>query len=143
MHTSKCSAKNNHKKIKIHEAKSSTIYIENSNSEEYYLIKYDSCIVQNQEGADYLISKVDLTSVCIIELKGSDVNKAFQQISTTTTNLKNTSFSKSKKSAIIVNTAWPKASTSLQLLMQKYYSNHKGRLYAARHLSSKQFSEIL
>jgi len=106
--------KNNHKKIKIHEAKSSTIYIENSNSEEYYLIKYDSCIVQNQEGADYLISKVDLTSVCIIELKGSDVNKAFQQISTTTTNLKTHHF-KIQKSAIIVNTAWPKASTSLQI----------------------------
>src|SRR5690606_30681341 len=116
MHTTQCATKNNHKKIKIYEPKSSTIYIENSSEFDYYLIKYDGCIVNNQEGADYLISKIDLTSVCIIELKGSNVDKAFQQISTTTINLNKTVFSNSKKSAIIVNTSWPKASTSLQIL---------------------------
>lgn len=143
MHTTHCSTKSNYKNIKVHEPKSSTIYIENKDQLEYYLIKYDGCIVKNQEGADYLLSKTDLTSICIIELKGSDIEKAFRQISTTTDNLKTTSFSKSRKSAIIVNTTWPKASTSLQSLMQRYYSTYRGKLYAARHLSSKKFTDIL
>lgn len=143
MHKSACSVQDNRRIIKISEPKSSTLYIENHDRLYYHVIKYDGCVVQNTIGADYLIAKLDLTSVCIIELKGSDIKQAYNQICATTAALKNTDLANSRKSAIIVNTSWPKASPTFHSLMQKYYSTHKGKLHAVRHKNTTTITEIL
>lgn len=142
MQNSKCALPTNNKIIKIHEPKSSTLYVENKEEAAFFLIQYDGCIVNNKTGADFILASNDLSKLTIIELKGGAVKDAYTQIVETTKNLNSSGYQKTKKSAVIVNRCWPKASLSLQTLQSLYAREHRAKLFAARHLSTKKYQEI-
>jgi hypothetical protein len=143
MHKTKCSKETKDKIIKIHEAKSSAIYINNEDQDDFFLIHHDGCVVINKSGADFILLKSDLKSLAIIELKGISVKDAYNQIVETTKYVNSTNLSTAKKTAIIVNRFWPKATVSLQTLQQRYAKDFKSKLLAARHLSTKKYKEII
>lgn len=143
MHNNKeCSDLVSHKIIKISERESSTLYINNNNQKSAYIVRYDGCSIKNKKGADFIIVNEDASSFCVIELKGRNVEEAYTQIKQTLINL-STNQIKIKKSGVIVNKVWPKASTSLQKLQQDLAKNLNARLHAARHASSKDIDMLI
>lgn len=142
MQNSRCSLPTKNKIIKIHEQKSSTLYVDNKEEAAFFLIQYDGCIVNNKTGADFILAANDLSKLTIIELKGGAVADAYKQIVQTTKNLNSSGFQNTKKSAVIVNRCWSKASLSLQTLQNSYAREHKAKLFATRHLSTKRYQDI-
>lgn len=137
-----CSIYTNNKIIKISEKESSTLYINNIKQDYVYLVRYDGCTIKNKRGADFILIDNSISSYCVIELKGRNVEDAFKQIKETLIDL-STTHNRIKKSGIIVNKVWPKASTTLQKLQQKLAKDCKARLHAARHDSTKDIHAIL
>lgn len=142
MQNSHCSLPTKNKIIKIHEPRSSTIYIDNQEENDFFLIEYDGCIVNNKTGADFILAPADLSCLTIIELKGGEVKDAYYQIVETTKHLNSNGYQKIKKSAVIVNRSWPKATLSVQTLQSQYARSLKSKLFAVRHLEKKKYSEI-
>lgn len=137
-----CTHLENNKIIKITEKGSSTLYINNNNQNYIYKIKYDGCTIKNKKGADFVLINNNISSICIIELKGRNVEDAFTQIKQTIINLDAT-YNNTKKSGIIVNKVWPSASTTLQKFQQELAKSCKAKLHAARHGSTKDINKIL
>ena len=105
--------------------------LENSQQLEIKVIQVDNCVIKQGMRCDYLVivpSKNKSTSEqeIYIELKGSDVKHAIEQLATTIQQL--TENMAASKLCFIASTRCPINSTQIQNFKQKFKKNYKAKL---------------
>ncbi|WP_370678608.1 hypothetical protein [Comamonas sp. GB3 AK4-5] len=130
--------------IKIHDQKSSSLFIKN-NQPASTLIEffYDGKIVKNVIACDRILICDQSTNISAVELKGSDLRHAMEQLEETFKR-ENIKSSTSKKTAVIVYSQSPSnISTAKQNFAEKMFKTYKARVFYCKSGSNVSYSEIL
>lgn len=117
-----CAENGNRSNLKLEENKS-VLYIINSLNKDYVKIIIDSCDVTEGIKCDFGIHLVDKDRNLLVELKGSDISHAYDQLEKTLGiyNLKNCN----KTSCFVVTSNNPLSATTSQILKMKF-RKHNG-----------------
>lgn len=91
----------------------------------YNIIKFDGCVVQQQQGADYIVSHHNVADL-IVELKGCDVAKAISQIDATINYLSKHNLRQGALGAIVVCRRYPSHDTIVQRAKLRFSKKHAG-----------------
>jgi len=104
--------------------------IKNPDRQQVKIVKVDGCLVtDHRERCDYCFEVNDpIFCVIYLELKGSDIAKAFQQICATLQHLSDRHKEIKKKFCHIVASRVPKAGPAIQVLQVKMQNQHKAML---------------
>lgn len=103
----------------------------------YHRVKVDGGLVNNVLCADYVVSKQGVGSV-IVELKGTDIDHAVDQIDATISMMRNCAAPRGKGSpsaaqlpvaGLIICSKYPRADTSFQRRQKKFVAKHKSPLH--------------
>src|SRR5690606_32364109 len=113
-------------KIKVEENGRKAIF-SNDNRDEYILTRYDGCVVKNEIGADWIISKEGLGDV-IVELKGCNVLYAARQVSETASFLQKNNMRNSKIGGLIICRQYPRENTLIQRAKLDFQKKFSGPL---------------
>ena len=101
--------------------------IRNDNSRSVNKVRVDGCLIDdNRERCDYLFEIDKL--VIYVELKGSDIQKAYNQLIATIGYCKHR-HDKIAKECYIVASRVPRAGTDIQTLKKKMANTHKIQLF--------------
>jgi len=126
MNFEKCS-KDIKKKIIAVSENTRKFEIRNDNSRSVNKVRVDGCLIDdNRERCDYLFEIDKL--VIYVELKGSDIQKAYNQLIATIGYCKRR-HDKIVKECYIVASRVPRAGTDIQTLKKKMASTHKIQLF--------------
>jgi len=126
MNFKKCSEEIKKKIIAVSE-NTRKFEIRNDNSRSVNKVRVDGCLIDdNRERCDYLFEIDKL--VIYVELKGSDIQKAYNQLIATIGYCKHR-HDKSVKECYIVASRVPRAGTDIQTLKKKMSSTHKVQLF--------------
>jgi len=126
MNFEKCS-KDIKKKIIAVSENTRKFEIRNDNSRSVNKVRVDGCLIDdNRERCDYLFEIDKL--VIYVELKGSDIQKAYNQLIATIGYCKHR-HDKSVKECYIVASRVPRAGTDIQTLKKKMANTHKIQLF--------------
>lgn len=106
-------------KIVLQENKSKITFL-NPNKDEILIIKVDGCVISDNETlrCDYALIPCDAVEI-YVELKGSDIEQAVEQIKSTI-KLLSENPQKIKKLCFVVSTRVPKQTTSIQQLQSQF-----------------------
>jgi len=129
MNFEKCSERIKKKIIAVSE-NTRKFEIRNDNSRSVNKVRVDGCLIDdNRERCDYLF-EIDkpISLVIYVELKGSDIQKAYNQLIATIGYCKHR-HDKIVKECYIVASRVPKAGTSIQILKKKMANTHKIQLF--------------
>jgi len=125
MNFKKCSEKSKNKIIAVSE-NTRKFEIRNDKSRLVYTVEVDGCLINDGKRCDYLFEIDKL--VIYVELKGSDIQKAYNQLIATIGYCKHR-HDKSVKECYIVASRVPRAGTDIQTLKKKMSSTHKVQLF--------------
>lgn len=120
-------------KIVVEENQSKLIIL-NPGKEKYLLANVDGCMVKHKTAADNVLSKEKYGDL-VIELKGTDVDHAVDQIMATADYWRVNSLCNGKMAAVIVCKKFPRVDTKVQRAKSKFSSKYKGAL----HILTKTF----
>jgi len=100
-------------RITLSETKS-VLYLQNPKLHEVQVIEIDKCVLKNAEGqkCDYLVQIEETKTSLLIELKGSDIPKGYEQIKATAHKLKE--HLKPRQIWIVICSGTPRIITSEQ-----------------------------
>jgi hypothetical protein len=117
-----CTIENRNSTVKVEENASKALFTNVAN-ETFLITRIDGCLVKNGVRADYLVRKTNVASV-IVELKGSNVSHACDQIFASMCNNDVKQRLEKQIGFLIVCTRIPKFDTSIakakQLAARKY-----------------------
>jgi len=99
--------------IVIRDKKSRSAHFKNPERIPFKIIHFDGCVVFNKTAADYIIEK-DSVGRIIVELKGSDIKKAVEQVAATIRYLKENNLTPLPKGCLIIGTSFPGGQASSQ-----------------------------
>ena len=99
----------------------------NPNKEAYLKLKVDACYIVPGPACDWLISKKNATGAVFIELKGSDVKRAAEQIAASADKLREEL--PGKIAGLIIANRFPKIDTSIQRAISAFAKKHKAPLH--------------
>ena len=124
-----CSTFLNHKKLALGGKKTSTLYLLNPTERKVEKIEVDGCAITEGKRCDWLVLLNDATSKeeIYVELKGSAVYHAVEQLRTTILKLSNDHANCSKR-CFIVCTRNPLIGTDLQKYKDQFWRTFKSRL---------------
>jgi len=125
MNFEKCSEKSKNKIIAVSE-NTRNFEIRNDKSRLVYTVEVDGCLINDGKRCDYLFEIDKL--VIYVELKGSDIQKAYNQLIATIGYCKHR-HDKIVKECYIVASRVPRAGTDIQTLKKKMASTHKIQLF--------------
>jgi hypothetical protein len=110
------------KKIVLQENKSKITFL-NPNQDKILIIKVDGCVISDNETlrCDYALMPSDEVEI-YVELKGSDIVHAVEQIKSTIRLLSDNP-QKIKKLCFVVSTRVPKQTTNIQQLQSQFKKN--------------------
>lgn len=123
-----CSEPTNFTKILLKDNKNKSEFIGyNPDKKDILNITVDGCLIKDGIKCDYLLIEKEKHVACFIELKGSDINHAYQQLETTIKSINNQpkyiSAKFKKIFAFIVSTRFPSGSTDTQKKMKDLARN--------------------
>ena len=127
MDLDKCSEKISHKNILIEEKKSSKIIFTNENSTEVTKVQVDGCLDIQGIKCDWLLIINEPYIEIYIELKGSDVEHAFDQIENTI-KIVSKNYKTVLKYCYIITTRCPITSTQIQVKAKSFRSKYNAVL---------------
>jgi len=128
MNFEKCSEKSKNKIIAVSE-NTRNFEIRNDKSRLVYTVEVDGCLINDGKRCDYLFEIDEPISLVIyVELKGSDIQKAYNQLIATIGYCRHR-HDKSVKECYIVASRVPRAGTDIQTLKKKMSSTHKIQLF--------------
>lgn len=124
-----CSEKTRDSKIKVEE-KGKKAVILNKNNEEFFKINIDGCLIKNKTAADKAIKKVSTNKqegckLLIIELKGTDIDKAVDQIDATINFIKSEDTDCKKIAALIVCNSSPHFANKARKGIERIRKDHR------------------
>jgi len=123
-------------RVKVEENGRSAIFVNNGRAK-FHKVKVDGGLIDNQLCADYVVSKDQVGSV-VVELKGTDIEHAVDQIDATITIMKTCGSPRSKDkknlsqlpiAGLVVCSKYPRADTSFQKKQKKFVAKHKVPLH--------------
>lgn len=126
-------------RIKVEENKKWVIFLNLSN-EPYLKTRHDGCVVKQQVGCDWVVSKANTGDV-FIELKGKDIKHATEQVLATVEYWKQNGFTNGRLAGLIVGNQYPRIDTQIQKAMQTFARKYKGVLKVYSHNIVCQFND--
>ena len=127
----KCNTYSNNKLISVSENKR-TFKIKNSSSFNINEVVVDDCYIKVGERCDYLFEIIDqgtLEKVFYVELKGSNVTHAIEQLKATIIHCKSIHNIVNLKQCYIIASKFPSAGPSSQALKKKFKRENKIQLF--------------
>lgn len=140
----KCKELVDHALIKLSDPRSKRLLvISNQQRDTLIRIRFDGCVVKNEVGADWLVTKADVGDL-IVELKGSDVNHALEQVNAVAEFLEDHGLRAGKLGAMIVCTRYPKVDSKVLRARSAFAKRFGG---GALHVASRSvrvdFEEVI
>ncbi|MDK2411637.1 hypothetical protein QHH11_14200 [Aphanizomenon sp. PH219] len=142
MDLDKCSEKISHKNILIEEKKSSIIVFINENSIELTKVQVDGCLDIQGVKCDWLLIINEPYIEIYIELKGSDVEHAFDQIENTI-KIVSKNYKTVLKYCYIITTRCPITSTQIQVRAKSFKKNYNAVLKVKKTGSNESFNTFI
>ena len=142
MDLDKCSEKISHKNILIEEKKSSIIVFINENSIELTKVQVDGCLDIQGVKCDWLLIINEPYIEIYIELKGSDVEHAFDQIENTI-KIVSKNYKTVLKYCYIITTRCPITSTQIQVKAKSFKKNYNAVLKVKKTGSNESFNTFI
>lgn len=142
MDLDKCSEKISHKNILIEEKKSSKIVFINENSIELTKVQVDGCLDIQGVKCDWLLIINEPYIEIYIELKGSDVEHAFDQIENTI-KIVSKNYKTVLKYCYIITTRCPITSTQIQVRAKSFKKNYNAVLKVKKTGSNESFNTFI
>lgn len=126
----KCEKASSDKLIPLQENKSKCV-IENPNKFTVYIVQVDGCAIKEGLRCDYLVfpnpKDIKKTLEIYIELKGSQISHAIEQLEATMRQLSDNT-AKAEKVCIIVSTRCPITGTDIQNFKTKFKKTYNAKL---------------
>jgi hypothetical protein len=122
----RCDERITHRKIKLSGSQTSTLYLLNPREQEVERIEVDGCAITAGLRCDWLVcaEKDGLREEIFVELKGSDINHAIQQIEATIPQLSSDP-TQGRKRCLVALTRNPLSGTDInkhQIRLKKHYN---------------------
>ena len=136
-----CIAKTSVSRIKLEERGRQAVIL-NPDREEYIRSRVDGCLVKNATAADWVLSKPETGDV-VVELKGSDVAHALDQIAATIDFWKTNNLRCGKLSALVVCSKYPRVDTKVQRAKSRLAREFKAPLHIVSKNCEYSFSALL
>lgn len=127
-----------HSKVKVSDGGNHAIFL-NEGKEYFIRVRVDGCEITEGVRADWALIKDD--KCILIELKGRDVEHASEQIFHTASYWKEHEPSV-KLAGLIVARQFPRASSMLQIKMQKFVKKFGGPLHVVNHCPNLKFESV-
>lgn len=137
-------------KIKVEENGRAAIFV-NEERAMFHKVKVDGGLVQNQLCADYVVAKTGVGSV-VVELKGTDVEHAVQQIGATVELVRRCAAPGSCRAKAVANlpvagliicSKYPKADTSFQKKQKLFVAKYKIPLHCVSGKGEFKIEKVL
>ena len=125
---SHCVNKTKNKIIVLKEKKRAAV-LKNTVQDQYFVCKFDQCIVCNEIAADFVVQREVCGRILIVELKGGDVNHAMEQLISTAERLKNRFGLNKPFTGLVVCSQVPSADTRWQLRAREFSKKFRGRTH--------------
>jgi hypothetical protein len=118
-------------KIKVSENGRQAVFL-NPERAVYFIVQVDGGLIKNTTASDYVVSKADQKGILddlVIELKGTDVNHALDQVMATANYWQQQGLRAGKIAALIVCARMPKFDTKVQRCASAFAKSFKGPLH--------------
>ena len=134
-----CQSINSSSRVKVEERRRKAVF-NNDGRDEYILTRIDGCVVMNACAADWVVSRRGVGCI-VIELKGSNVDRAVRQVTETTELWKRKSnIGNDKIAGVIVASGYPRCSTIVQRAQDKYAKAYKSPLHVVSNCTDVDFT---
>lgn len=120
----------NHSKIKVEQNASKAIFL-NPERVDYLVTEVDGCLITEGIRCDNLVSKVGSTSI-FVELKGSGVQHACDQLFATANHQKVAGLLESRLGFLVVCTRYPRFDTYVAIAKQKAAKLYKAGFHVVQ-----------
>lgn len=129
--------------IKITDPKSSNFIIKNNDTKKIIEVYYDGNIVKQETACDRILICDENENISTVELKGSDLKHAMEQIEMTYAreNLKN--FKKRKTAVIVYSHSPANMNSSRQIFSEKMRKNFNAKVFFCKSGNSLNYIDIL
>lgn len=107
-----------------------------------YLSKVDGCICKQEVACDYVATAVGAGDV-LVELKGSDVDHAVDQIDATLRFWRQNGWLGKVFAGLVVCTRYPRQDTKIQRLRNRFARDYGAPLHVVRHGQEFEFGRVL
>jgi hypothetical protein len=119
--------KTNASKIKVEENGKQAIFL-NPRRGVYFVIRVDGHLIQNKIACDFVVSKEKFADL-MIELKGTDVDHAVEQVFLTAKFWHDTALNEGKIAALVVSSRYPRFDSKIARYKEKFARQFKGPLH--------------
>ena len=137
----KCTRRKRVQKILIGENKSKAVFL-NDERAWFEVTQVDGCLCKNELAADYAVTK-GMVGTIIIELKGSDVPHAVEQVLASAAFWREHQPRCTSVAGLIVSRQRPSYSTSVQKAQRKFMKAFKGPLHVVSSNREYLFEKVL
>lgn len=137
----KCTECNSNSIVKIEEPRSTSATFENSARVEHKVTRFDGCVKRNELACDFIIEK-PLVGRLAVELKGSDIDHAAEQIAAGLAYLKEKGLCDLRMAGLIVCTRYPSEDTKVQRIRQRLAKQFRATLTVRRDARNIEFSSL-
>lgn len=127
-------------KIKVQDFGRQVVFV-NDKRDSYLKIRVDGCAIKTGIRADWAIELG--SSVVVVELKGTNIDEAANQIIATARHWKTTERRSESVAGLIVCRSCPKANTRLQIKRQEFAKIFGGPLHMVTHNPELQFAHVM
>ncbi len=110
-----CVTINNNSNVKISEPRSTSAVFSNKDRHQFKLIRFDGCIKNGETACDWIVEK-DAIGRLAVELKGSDVDHAVEQIEAGLEYLRTVGMIDLPVAGLVICTRYPSVDTKVQRL---------------------------
>lgn len=128
-------------RVKVEEGGKKATFI-NESRETLHRTRVDGCLLVNEVGADFVVSKVGVGDV-IVELKGKDVEHAAEQIIATAEFMGNCEELRGPLAGLVICAQYPRIDTRLQRLATQFAKRFKGPIHVVSKSGEFVFEKVL
>ena len=115
--------------------------INNETRNTYEIIHFDGCEIIGSLAADFVIHHPAVGD-CIVELKGSDVNHALDQVTETAKYLAHRALRRGKLAGLVISTKYPRIDTKVQRCKAMFKSKWNAKLTVQPNLKPINFQSL-
>lgn len=129
--------------VKVREGARSAVF-KNQRRAKYHRVRVDGCLVQNEISADFVVACPGVGSV-VVELKGTDVERAVEQVDATLQHVKCCSRLSALRpfAGLIVCARYPRFDTKLQRLTKQFVAKHRVPIHVVAKNDEYEISRVL
>ncbi|MCC5069112.1 NIL domain-containing protein [Xanthomonas campestris pv. raphani] len=124
MNFKECQEKTKSSIIKVSDKGSTHATFLNKENFSYTVVKFDGCVVKNAIACDWIIEKAGVGRL-VVELKGSDVDHAAEQIAAALRFLQEKGLKDLKVAALIICSRYPSIDTKVQRIKQRLARDYR------------------